>query len=413
MSSFRSRVCLAVCVLALPVASACGGSASEPAPASEAPGDGTSLADGGETPTTDDAGETPPSSGTDAGTPTNEPPTIGPVGEWKWIDVPGSSCGYGQQTGFAVNVGTGSELLIYLEGGGVCWDEVTCEVGTSAVTLASFFTSGFDRKTFEKGPPRSGIFDRSLASNPFKNSSIVYVPYCTGDFHSGSTTRWFNTAQKTGHWSGRKNLDLFLEQVVPAFANASRVTLSGSSAGGFGSLINFGHVKELFGSKRVDLISDSGPMLWNKAMVFTGLGTWNTAAALPAGCPECKSNLRELYHYYSVTYPDSRLAITSYDEDQVISLGYTLMPYPNFYDAMHDLTAGTLKSLPNWRYFVAQGREHTMLYRLGTVSQPHCCNRLLGMCFPKTCGTSMTLGDWLTHMETDDPSWKSQSAIIE
>ena len=56
-----------------------------------------------------------------------------------------------------------------------------------------------------------------------------------------------------------------------------------------------------------------------------------------------------------------------------------------------------------------------MLYDLGTVSQPHCCQpvlkSLLGICVAQPCGQPMTLGDWLTKMATDDPSWTSQTSI--
>lgn len=46
----------------------------------------------------------------------------GPPGEWVWVDVPGSRCGDGSETGIAYNRGTEPRVLIYLEAGGVCPD---------------------------------------------------------------------------------------------------------------------------------------------------------------------------------------------------------------------------------------------------------------------------------------------------
>src|SRR5689334_21969024 len=91
--------------------------------------------------------------GVDGGGTANAPVLSGPVGEWTWFDIPGAVCGYGQQTGIGVSVGTGSEVMIYLEGGGLCWDEVTCAasipplppVTNQTIVLASYFTSGFTR----------------------------------------------------------------------------------------------------------------------------------------------------------------------------------------------------------------------------------------------------------------------------
>jgi hypothetical protein len=335
------------------------------------------------------------------------------VNEWAWNDVPGNVCGYGQQTGFGVNVGTGSDVLIYMEGGGACFDEVTCAVGIKGVGLAGNFQTGYTATTFHGNPPRGGIFDRDRANNPYKNSTLVYIPYCTGDFHSGSATRWFVTQQKTAHWAGRTNFEHDLEKFAPLFQNASRVTLAGSSAGGFGAMFNFERVHEAFANIRVDLVADSAPLLWNQALAFSGMATWNAFDTLPADCPECKSNFRSFYRYYSTKYPQSRIAFTEFDQDNVMSAAFTLLPMPQFYQAIHDLTVKTLKPLPNVEYFDAAGGNHTMLYALDTTSQPSCCDWVLGACVPKTCGTAMTIGDWLTKMYTDDPTWKQQTSLHE
>lgn len=365
----------------------------------------------------DEGGLLPERPTSDAGTSTTEPdggaPLQGILHEWVWIDVPGAVCGYGQPTGFLVNLGTGSDVLFYLEGGGLCWDEASCAANVQGTTVAHHFTSGYDKDTFLHQGEHTGLTNRAQPNNPFKDSTIIYVPYCTGDFHAGSTTRWFPLAKKTAHWAGRQNLDLFLAKIVPAFPDVSRVTLAGSSAGGYGTLINYWHVKEAFGNKRVDMISDSSPALWNNSVILGGLGAWNATAALPPNCPTCKDNLRNIYAYYDATYPEARLAFTTNDRDLGISLGgYLMTPYPQFYDAIRDLTFGTMKSFSNLKYFVADGTHHPLMDDLDVVSQPHCCTPVFGRCFfPQACGKAVNLGDWLTQMATDDPSWASQTAI--
>ena len=91
--------------------------------------------------------------------------------------------------------------------------------------------------------PGSGIFNRTNPANPYKNSTIVYVPYCTGDFHSGDAVKG------SLHFKGRVNLALDIAKVKSAFPNPSRVTLSGSSAGGFGSFFNYETIAQTFGAR--------------------------------------------------------------------------------------------------------------------------------------------------------------------
>lgn len=325
------------------------------------------------------------------------------VGAWEWNDVPGTQCGNGSQTGFGINYGTKDDVVIYMEGGNYCWDEITCNAG-----LASHFTTGFDRAKFGNGQG-SGIFDRASPSNPYKDSTIVYIPYCTGDFHSGDTVRGTNGSL---HFNGRINLELDLAQVHDAIPNPSRVTLIGSSAGGYGALINYWRVAEVFASTRVDAVIDSATVLWDGAPAFAGVGTWNTAAALPPGCPQCVTTKRNLYSYYAATYPNSRFAFVGFDQDPVMSLGYVVLPFL-YREELRKLVFNTLKPLPNWKHFVAAGSEHTTMYKLGTSAQNNRCAWRLGICFPYSYGPTVTVGDWLTTMYNDDPAWAKQSALLE
>lgn len=416
--------------------SACGGA---PSDATSATGD-----DGG------DAGTPHDFPVSDAGPLQDAPPdavmalpeagdgSTGPVGEWVWKDVPGSMCGYGQQTGYAVNVGTGSGLLIYLEGGGLCWDEATCELGGSfgPVTiphLASYFTSGYDGQTFKdtyggggKGP-NAGIFDRTMTNNPFKDASMIYVPYCTGDLHTGSTTVTFPVARKTAHFAGRQNLELFLAEIVPAFANAAGVTLTGTSAGGYGALLDYDRVKHAFGAKQVNLVSDSAPIFWNNGpWLPQGFAVWNTKAALPQGCTAClNDNVAHIYDYLATTYPSSRFAFLSHDQDAAISTGMYVEPFfPNFYFEVGDFAKTTLGPTTNWKYFILQGLDHGNLWgnqapthsyasnlQQVSVEEDMQCQWVLGVCLPYWVPRSTVLADWLTQMASGDPAWASTSDV--
>ncbi len=54
-------------------------------------------------------------------------PVRAPAEEWTWVDVPGTLCMNRPETGFGINPSSTSEdVLIVLEGGGACFDPVTC-----------------------------------------------------------------------------------------------------------------------------------------------------------------------------------------------------------------------------------------------------------------------------------------------
>jgi hypothetical protein len=315
----------------------------------------------------------------------------GPTGQWVWFDIPGTTCGNGSQTGLGVNIGTGSDLLIYMEGGGACWDELTCSIGVDGLGLASYIHSGYGREQFEAATPASGIFDRSLPENPFRDSTLIYIPYCTGDLHAGSTTQWHHLARRTMHFAGRQNLDAYLAQIVQSFPDPSRVTLSGSSAGGWGSTFNYWRVADAFGDARVDLVADSSPMFERYSLLLLGQGAWGLSSALPPGCASCANDFRAIHQHYASAYPDSRFAYLSYDADLVVNLGALMDPL-TFHGTLKRLQFDTIRPIANARFFAPGGTAHTMLYDLAWVASG-----------------SVTLGDFLTEMASDSPNWSNKA----
>src|SRR5262245_51950031 len=56
------------------------------------------------------------------------PPTLGTTpGKWEYVPVEGTRCLDNSPTGIAVNLGTSGDLLIYMEGGGACFNTETCK----------------------------------------------------------------------------------------------------------------------------------------------------------------------------------------------------------------------------------------------------------------------------------------------
>src|SRR2546423_10974885 len=72
--------------------------------------------------------------GGNSGPQMNNTPQRPPLGDpltttmnaWSWVDFPDSSCDDGSATGIGVNQGSSNNLLVFMNGGGACWDYLTC-----------------------------------------------------------------------------------------------------------------------------------------------------------------------------------------------------------------------------------------------------------------------------------------------
>src|SRR5512132_4366275 len=116
----------------------------------------------------------------------NDQPSLPPL-TWTWVPIQGSVCNDDSPTGIGVQKGPGTtpNVLVFLDGGGACWDYTTCWVARLATT-GPFGAAEFDARIRASVP--GSIFDRAAPGNPYKDFSFVFVPYCTGDVHSGDNT---------------------------------------------------------------------------------------------------------------------------------------------------------------------------------------------------------------------------------
>lgn len=211
-----------------------------------------------------------------------------------------------------------TKVAIYLEGGGACFNSITCSANPSH----------FDANSFNsRKASLAGIFDRTQAQNPLKNWNYVYVPYCTGDVHAGDNPNGKVVNVKgTQQFVGYADMTRYLGRIVPTFKNATEVLLTGASAGGFGSAANFLQTSQAFGSIPVDLLDDSGPPMSSKTItpcLLSELRTlWNFDAtilkACGTNCPDKTNYLSEMIQYAAQKYSSRQLALISSVADSTI-----------------------------------------------------------------------------------------------
>jgi hypothetical protein len=266
-------------------------------------------------------GGAPPHNYPDAGPPAPlGAPLEGVQGSWTWNDFPDSRCRDGSSTGVAVRPsGASKNAVVFLDQGGACFNGLTCLGNPSSFGAADF------------GSPVQGIFNQTDPDNPVRDWSFVYVPYCTGDVHAGTRKDGMIAGDGAEQFVGYSNLDLFLARIVPTFADASQILLVGSSAGGFGVLLDADRVSQWFSPIPVTVVSDSGPpmpsslvapclqQLWND--------TWGMAqgplADCAADCPHSNDYMLDQLVHFGWRYPSYRTGLISSAQDATISFFFS------------------------------------------------------------------------------------------
>jgi hypothetical protein len=247
---------------------------------------------------------------------TEVPATIDAAeGVWTWIDFPDSRCRDGSSTGIAVNLSSDSpNLVVYLDGGGACFEDVTCSLNDD-----HFAESDFEG-------PEEGIFDRDAAKNPVRDWSFAFVPYCTGDGHAGSNLS--GTPPRVDgvqQFAGNDNLALFLDWLAPRFPDAEHVLFTGSSAGGFGVLMSAEEAATRFSSIPLTVVSDSGPAMSAEVVPPCLQHHWRTLWGLDDSvirecgedCPDPDDYMMDLALLMSARHPEVTVGVISSTEDEV------------------------------------------------------------------------------------------------
>ncbi len=288
-------------------------------------------------------------------------------GKWTWVPIDGAMCGNGSATGIGVNPTAASKkLVIFLEGGGACYEAKGC---TGPKPGASHFMGygASDLAEFAKDEGARGMFDRADAKNPFRDYDFVFVPYCTGDVHAGNHVKV--DGDVTLNFVGQRNVKAMLPRVVANFSAPDKVVLTGSSAGGFGTMYNFWLVDDAFGGKNTMFVDDSGPFFPMPVVVALTIvvDIWDLPQTIAPNCPKCldqmdmDGGLHQLIPYYAKTRPGRRGALLSSMRDKTIS-ERLFIKQDEFQKALVDLADKTVPLNKDFHVFYLPGETHVWLH---------------------------------------------------
>lgn len=267
--------------------------------------------------------------------------------------------------------GISNKLVIYFDGGGACWDDVTCSIARRAADARE--SDGFYKAELipsDNPNQMGGIFDLENERNPVRDWSIVFVPYCTGDVHSGSNTAHY-TNPDTGEayniqHRGADNFRVVLEWIRANFNAPEEILVTGSSAGAYGAATHYGRIRDVFPGGRAVMLGDAGQGVTTPDFLERRNGNWSYD--LPEsvfGRDAQLTNDDDIVATLAAHYPQDRFAQYTTAHDITQSSFYALMGAQNACQAWTqkmatDLTARQ-QHAANFRSYLASGQSHTIL----------------------------------------------------
>lgn len=257
---------------------------------------------------------------------------------WLKIEPPGAVCGDGSQYKFFVNFSnTSDDLVVVFEPGGACWDFESC-TGKNGIRGAAN-VDGLRDDHWEMAPFISPFLQRFDDTSPTQDWNMVYVPYCTGDVHTGNNVITYEDpegveADVVFHHAGHDNVQQVVGWLDEHFTHVPRMLVTGCSAGGAGSITNYWFLRN--GVSAVQdgfMLDDSGPIFpstgFSKPLHDKIRESWNVDSIL-GDLPDTfdPEDFGSINTALADAFPDDRLATTYFRRDY----NFSLYSYERFYD---------------------------------------------------------------------------------
>jgi hypothetical protein len=190
---------------------------------------------------------------------------------WETVDAPRDCmCADGSAFHFYVREASPTKVLFYLEGGGACFSGEMCKPGSG--------TYSENIAPVSQLTDAPGILDFENPENPFADYSVVYVPYCTGDVHSGNITKDYGNGVVVQH-KGFVNASNALDTMIKRFPDTTQLVVAGSSAGSFPTPVFAAMAGDQLPNADLKVFADSSGAVPD-AMGFV-VGNWGTLETLP------------------------------------------------------------------------------------------------------------------------------------
>ncbi len=346
--------------------------------------------------------------GIDAFVPQN--PARDAYDQWIKVEPPGVVCGNNSQYKMWVNFSDKSDnLVVVFEPGGACWDYDSCAGNTGIRGAAN--PDGLPDNHWELAPFISPFLSRFDDTNPSREWNMVYVPYCTGDVHTGNTVATYtggpDDPEIEFHHDGHAAVEQVVQWIDAEFTHVPKMLVTGCSAGGVGAMVNYRFLRRgVHAVEQGYLLDDSGPVFPSSG--FSGpmhamiRAAWNLDSLrgdMPPGFT--LEDMGSINTALADEFPDDRLATTFFRRD----FNFSLYSYERFYDfppkdeilrmwdADTQLLVDEYETRPNLSYFIPYYRD---------INSSH-CTTVLNFAGSDIEERDMTLAQWVNDFVGDQP----------
>jgi hypothetical protein len=286
---------------------------------------------------------------------------------------------------FWVRPGDPKKLAVVFDGGGACFDNLTCSFPFSTGArdpLLQFYNPAIPRGV---DPSQyGGLLDLQNPANPVAGWTVVAIPYCTGDLHLGSADRVYDSAghprlpaQITIRHRGYDNFMVVLDWISKNLPqDVGELLVTGASAGGYGATGNFPWLARQFPQARLSVLADASQGVSTPAFDSgtPGRGAWNLQLApWVFGSDPLALPSNQLFRHGAQAFPNARFAQFTNTQDSVQVSFYAYMKAvfgpggdcrrvtPDWNRQMLAALAEDTALLPNFRSYVLPGDDHTIL----------------------------------------------------
>lgn len=298
---------------------------------------------------------------TTTSTSTEDPGTT-PVEVQDWEEhVPGGDCqcGDGADFRFYSRVADPEKVMLFFQGGGACFSLATCNPDDPSYTTVA---TGLQP---ESG---SGVFDFENPDNPFRDWSMVFVPYCTGDVHLGDNTNTYGPGVTVNH-KGYVNGKAAFDYMVEAFPDATEVFVTGSSAGGVPSPLFGGLASDAYPDAEIAVLADASGVYADNPAVNVAIGNlWGAYNNVPdwpenEGLEPADYSIPGLFVQSGLHDPDIRFARydNAYDDVQQSFSSLAGLSDGDLLDIIQANEAGIEDAGVPVASYIAPGTDHTIL----------------------------------------------------
>jgi hypothetical protein len=328
---------------------------------------------------------------------------------WVKIEPPGVVCGNNSQYKIFASFSAKSDnLVVVFEPGGACWDYESC-TGKNGIRGAAN-VNGLKDSHWELAPFISPFLSRFDETNPSRDWNMVYVPYCTGDVHTGNRVVTYSEIgypDVTFHHQGHAAVEKVVSWLDQSFTHVPKMLVTGCSAGGVGSLVNYRFLRN--GIRAVEksyLLDDSGPVFPSSG--YSGplhamiRAAWNLDSLSPVMPPGFSlDDMGTIHTALADEFPNDRLATTYFRRDMNFSL-YSYERFYNFppksqilsmWDADTQLLVQEFEKRRNLHYFLPYYRN---------INDSH-CTTVLSLVGSDIEERNMTLAKWIDDLVNDRP----------